>query len=55
MLRVEQGKGQRDRDVMLSPQLLQLLREWWKEARPRVWLFPGQEPGLSGILCAGPG
>src|SRR5271157_1188556 len=44
MLRVEQGKGRRDRDVMLSPQLLQLLREWWKAARPRVWLFPGQNP-----------
>jgi len=37
MLRVEQGKGQRDREVMLSPQLLQLLREWWKAARPQVW------------------
>ena len=44
MLRVEQDKGQRDRDVMLSPQLLQLLREWWKAARPQVWLFPGQNP-----------
>ena len=44
MLRVEQGKGQRDRDVMLSPQLLQLLREWWKATRPQVWLFPGQNP-----------
>jgi site-specific recombinase XerD len=44
MLRVEQGKGQRDRDVMLSPHLLQLLREWWKAARPQVWLFPGQNP-----------
>ena len=44
MLRVEQGKGQRDREVMLSPHLLQLLREWWKAARPRVWLFPGQNP-----------
>ena len=44
MLRVEQGKGQPDRDVMLSPQLLQLLREWWKAARPQVWLFPGQNP-----------
>ena len=43
-LRVEQGKGQRDRDVMLSPQLLELLREWWKAARPQVWLFPGQNP-----------
>ena len=44
MLRVEQGKGQRDRDVMLSPRLLELLREWWKAARPQVWLFPGQNP-----------
>ncbi len=43
-LRVEQGKGQRDRYVMLSPQLLGVLREWWKAARPRAWLFPGQNP-----------
>jgi integrase len=43
-LRVEQGKGQRDRTVMLSPRLLRLLREWWKAARPQVWLFPGQNP-----------
>jgi len=43
-LRVEQGKGQRDRTVMLSPRLLQLLREWWKAAHPQVWLFPGQNP-----------
>ena len=44
MLRVEQGKGQRDRYVMLSPQLLQLLRDWWRAALPPVWLFPGQNP-----------
>ena len=44
MLRVEQGKGQRDRAVMLSPRLLELLREWWHAARPQVWLFPGQNP-----------
>ena len=43
-LRVEQGKGQRDRYVMLSPQLLDLLRDWWRAARPQVWLFPGQNP-----------
>ena len=43
-LRVEQGKGQRDRTVMLSPRLLELLREWWRAARPPVWLFPGQNP-----------
>ena len=29
---------------MLSPQLLTLLREWWRAARPPVWLFPGQNP-----------
>jgi integrase len=39
-LRVEQGKGRRDRYVMLSPQLLELLREWWRAARPQVSLFP---------------
>ena len=44
MLRVEQGKGQRDRYVMLSPQLLELLRDWWHAARPQVWIFPGQNP-----------
>jgi integrase/recombinase XerD len=43
-LRVEQGKGQRDRYVMLSPLLLELLRDWWRAARPQVWLFPGQNP-----------
>jgi len=43
-LRVEQGKGQRDRYVMLSPQLLEWLREWWRAARLRGWLFPGQNP-----------
>jgi site-specific recombinase XerD len=43
-VRVEQGKGQRDRYVMLSPQLLGLLRDWWRVARPQVWLFPGQNP-----------
>ena len=41
---VEQGKGQRDRYVMLSPQLLELLREWWRATRPQAWLFPGQNP-----------
>ena len=42
IIRVEQGKGGKDRYVMLSPHLLDLLRAWWKEARPRGWLFPGQ-------------
>src|SRR4029077_16285846 len=43
-LRVEQGKGQRDRYVMLSPQLLELLREWWRAARPQAWPSPGRNP-----------
>jgi integrase/recombinase XerD len=30
--------------VMLSPQLLEWLRQWWKAARPQAWLFPGQNP-----------
>jgi len=48
LLRVEQGKGRKDRNAMLSPQLLNLLRLWWSEGRrrnvilPHGWLFPGQ-------------
>jgi site-specific recombinase XerD len=42
VIRVEQGKGRKDRYVMLSEHLLALLRAWWKEARPQGWLFPGQ-------------
>ena len=47
LLRVERGKGRKDRHAMLSPQLLELLRAWWREGRrlgvllPRGWLFPG--------------
>ncbi len=44
VIRVEQGKGRKDRFVMLSPDLLMLLRQWWKAARPQGWLFPGQNP-----------
>jgi integrase/recombinase XerD len=46
MLRIEQGKGRKDRYAMLSPQLLELLRDWWRMARPQVWLFPGRDPLL---------
>ena len=42
ILRVDQGKGRKDRNVMLSPKLLETLRTYWRQARPRVWLFPGQ-------------
>ena len=44
VIRVEQGKGQRDRYVMLSPKLLEMLREWWRLSQPRHWLFPGARP-----------
>ena len=42
VIRVEQGKGRKDRYVMLCAHLLALLRAYWKAARPRGWLFPGQ-------------
>jgi integrase len=41
LLRVQKGKGQRDRYAMLSPRLLAVLRAWWRAARPADWLFPG--------------
>ena len=50
LIRVEQGKGRKDRNAMLSPQLVTLLRLWWKEGRrrgvmlPHGWLFPGRSP-----------
>jgi site-specific recombinase XerD len=44
VLRVDQGKGRKDRYVMLAQKLLALLREYWREERPRSWLFPGAEP-----------
>jgi integrase/recombinase XerD len=44
LLRVEQGKGRKDRHAMLSPVLLELLRDWWRIAHPKAWLFPGQDP-----------
>src|ERR1700752_5096327 len=50
LLRIEQGKGRKDRFAMLSPRLLELLRTWWREGRrrgvmlPQGWLFPGRNP-----------
>jgi hypothetical protein len=44
VVRVEQGKGRKDRNVMLSPKLLGLLRSYWKAERPKVWLYPGDLP-----------
>jgi len=54
VIRVEQGKGKKDRQVMLSPETLDLLREWWKARTARYdagvpagerWLFPGRRKG----------
>ena len=48
--RIDRGKGRKDRHAMLSPQLLELLRAWWREGRrlgallPRGWPFPGRNP-----------
>jgi len=43
-VRVEQGKWKKDRYVMLGPALLETLRAYWKEYKPKVWLFPGKPP-----------
>ena len=44
LIRVEQGKGKKDRNAMLSPRLHALLQDWWVIARPTTWLFPGRDP-----------
>ena len=55
LLRVERGKGGKDRHAMLSPPLLELLRAWWREGRqrnrllPGGWLFPGRNPGRAAV------
>jgi len=51
VIRVEQGKGKKDRYVILSPHLLELLRDWWRVARKEGWMSPGQPwlfPGYRG-------
>jgi integrase/recombinase XerD len=45
VLRVEQGKGKKDRYTMLSPKLLEILRDWWRVEKSKHWLFPGDLPG----------
>lgn len=45
MIRIAQGKGRKDRYVMLSDKLLETLRRYWRQQRPDPWLFPGQDPG----------
>ena len=44
VIRVEQGKGRKDRYVMLPPKLLDMLREYWRRTHPGEWLFPGRYP-----------
>jgi site-specific recombinase XerD len=46
LIQVEQGKGRKDRHAMLSPQLLEVLRAWWRQRRSQGWLFPGRDPFL---------
>lgn len=45
VIRVAEGKGRKDRYVMLSPRLLDILRDYWRTTRPKQWLFPGDLPG----------
>jgi site-specific recombinase XerD len=57
VIRVEHGKGGKDRYVMLSQQLLGILRTYWRLARPKYWLFPGRnddrpiEPNVLHAAC----
>lgn len=46
VIRIEQGKGRKDRYVMLSPKLLQVLIAYWRAVQPKGCLFPGDIPGL---------
>lgn len=45
VIRVEEGKGRKDRYVMLPPRLLDMLRDYWRRTHPGEWLFPGDRPG----------
>jgi integrase/recombinase XerD len=45
VIRIDEGKGRKDRHVMLPPRLLDLLRDYWRATRPGEWLFPGDLPG----------
>jgi site-specific recombinase XerD len=51
LIRVEQGKGKKDRYGLLSPQLLPILRAWWLQCRSPGWLFPSQDPVQPMSVC----
>ena len=51
VIRVEHGKGGKDRYVMLSAQLLRILRTYWRLARPQHWLFPGRDESADRPTC----
>src|SRR5258708_39435151 len=50
MIRINQGKGRHDRDVPLSPKLLETLRVYWRWMKPRTYLFPGTVKGMRADL-----
>lgn len=53
LLRVEQGKGAKDRNVILPQTLLTVLRDYWRAVRPTQWLFPGREYSVPlSLTCA---
>lgn len=52
MIRIDQGKGKKDRDVPLSPRLLEELRSYWKKYHPQTWLFPSVPHASSHISIA---
>src|SRR5260370_12933267 len=60
LIRIDQGKGKKDRYSMLAPRLLEVLRRYWRAIRPQQWLFPSWRPtrhlstGYDGIDAAGP-
>src|SRR5438552_13251673 len=43
LIHIHQGKGSRDRDVPMTPKLLETLREYWRWKRPKIYLFPSTE------------
>jgi site-specific recombinase XerD len=48
VIHIRQGKGSRDRDIPLSPKLLEALREYWRWKKPKIYLFPST-PGKRGV------